>query len=252
MPGVRSGARHWDVDGTPATPADRRGPSGRLLARGRDADIYEGGPGLVVRRARDGRSLRHEAEVMEHVRRAGYPVPVVHDVRAGDAELVMDRVDGPSMLGLLLRRPWRWGQLAGTLADLHGRLGAIEAPPGLRQLPDGGCAVVHQDLHPMNVIMTPAGPVVIDWANAARGLPVTDVAQTWVILWSSESPTPPLVGRFLLSRRRALVDRFLAATGERSAAEAVLPDVIERRLANPRLTPVERQVLERWLASVRG
>ncbi len=226
------------------------GDTGRLLARGRDADIFECGTALVVRRARDGRSIAHEADVMEHVRRAGYPVPMVHEVRAGGTELVMDRVDGPSMLVSMLHRPWRQDAMARLLADLHRALGAIEAPPGLRQTPDGGSAVVHLDLHPLNVIMSRSGPVVIDWANAGRGLPATDVAQTWVILWSSEAPSPPLVGRMLLRGRRRFVERFLDGTGQRHAAGAVLPEVIERRLGNRTLSEGERQALRRWLASV--
>ena len=34
----------------------------------------------------------------------------------------------------------------------------------------------------MNVILTPAGPVIIDWEGAARGPAMYDVAWTWVIL----------------------------------------------------------------------
>jgi aminoglycoside phosphotransferase (APT) family kinase protein len=241
------------VDATPPgprTPPPDTGRYGRLLARGRDADIFEYGTALVVRRARDGRSIAHEADVMEHVRRAGYPVPEVHEVRAGGTELVMDKVDGPSMLQAMLRRPWRQDAMAAMLAELHLRLGAIDAPPGLRQTPDGGSAVVHLDLHPLNVIMARSGPVVIDWANAGRGLPATDVAQTWVILWSSEAPSPPLLGRLLLRGRRRFVERFLDRTDMRDAADAVLPGVIERRLGNRTLSEGERQTLRRWLVSV--
>src|SRR5687768_18520503 len=52
---------------------------GPLLAAGRDSEIFEYGAGRVLRRARDGRSLAHEADVMRHVEAAGYPVPHVHD-----------------------------------------------------------------------------------------------------------------------------------------------------------------------------
>ena len=47
---------------------------------------------------------------------------------------------------------------------------------------DGGDRLVHLDLHPMNVMITPTGPIVIDWPNAARGDPLTDVAVTLVLL----------------------------------------------------------------------
>lgn len=231
----------------PPSPA----PGERLLARGRDADILDWGPGLVLRRSRTGRPLVREAEVMEHVRRAGYPVPAVREVRAEGRELVMDRVDGPSMLQALVRRPWRQRELARLLADLHLRLGAITAPAGLRSL-GPGTAVLHQDLHPLNVLMTGAGPVVIDWANAGCGPPALDVASTWVILDSSEAPGPAVVQRLLRSRRSAFVEAFLAATGQRPEARALLGVVVERRLADRNLTPGERDYLARWLTSITG
>ncbi|WP_260428757.1 phosphotransferase family protein [Micromonospora globispora] len=42
--------------------------------------------------------------------------------------------------------------------------------------------ILHLDLHPENVILTTAGPMVIDWANATEGPPELDVAMTAVIL----------------------------------------------------------------------
>ncbi|HEY2430109.1 MAG TPA: hypothetical protein VGI06_14320, partial [Acidimicrobiales bacterium] len=53
---------------------------GEVIASGRDAEIFAYGPGLVLRRARGGRSLAAEARVMEHARRGGFPVPAVHEV----------------------------------------------------------------------------------------------------------------------------------------------------------------------------
>ncbi len=93
--------------------------AGPLLASGRDSDIYECGPGTVLRRARNGRSLEREARVMEYVRARGYPVPEVHDLRCGGSELVMERVDGPHLLDAIGARPWKIRRMANVLADLH-------------------------------------------------------------------------------------------------------------------------------------
>jgi aminoglycoside phosphotransferase (APT) family kinase protein len=41
--------------------------------------------------------------------------------------------------------------------------------------------LVHLDLHPLNVLCTRRGPVVIDWPAAARGAPGVDVALTWAV-----------------------------------------------------------------------
>lgn len=90
--------------------------AGPLLASGRDADIFEAGPGIVMRRNREGRSLEGEAEVMEHVRRAGFPTPAVHGIGAQGTELFLERLVGPSMMDVFLRSPLRLPVLAKTLA----------------------------------------------------------------------------------------------------------------------------------------
>ena len=154
----------------------------RLLASGRDGDIYEYAPGLVLRKTRDGRSIEHEARVMQYVAERGYPVPAVEEVRAAGSEIVMERIDGPMMMDAMMMRPWTMPRYVTMLGDLHDQLHEIEAPPWLPQLPDNGDRLVHLDLHPMNVMLSARGPVVIDWTNAARGQPLSDVAMTYVLL----------------------------------------------------------------------
>jgi aminoglycoside phosphotransferase (APT) family kinase protein len=221
----------------------------RLLASGRDADVFDAGPGLVLRRSKHGRSLAHEAQVMEHVRRAGFPAPRVEELRASGTELVMERLEGPLMGEAVVRQPWRLFDLARLLADLHARLGQIKAPAGLRQLPDGGDAVVHLDLHPFNVIMTKVGPVVIDWANPARGRPETDVAATWVIMQSSEIPGSALASAISRVGREMFIGTFLRHSDKDSAAK-VLPTVIRTRIDDPNVTDQERRHLARWAESL--
>ena len=53
---------------------------GRLLASGRDADIFEFGPDLVLRRTRAGRSLEAEARAMQYAFDQGYPLPEIHEL----------------------------------------------------------------------------------------------------------------------------------------------------------------------------
>jgi Phosphotransferase enzyme family len=93
--------------------------SEELLARGRAADVFAAGPGRVLRRYREGEphDAAVEAAVMEHARAHGFPVPEVYD--AGGRDLVMARVDGPTMLADLSRRPWRVRAHGRTLADPH-------------------------------------------------------------------------------------------------------------------------------------
>ena len=66
----------------------------RLLARGRDADVFALDDTRVLRRYRDPShsNTEMEARVMEYLAGRGYPVPQVHDVTG--TELVMDRLGG--------------------------------------------------------------------------------------------------------------------------------------------------------------
>ena len=223
---------------------DRRtaeGDLGPAVAAGRDATIYAVGADRVLRRTPDERSLVAEAATMEHVRRAGYPVPRVH--RVGPGEMELDRVEGPTMLDDLGKRPWRMHAHADTLADLHHRLHAIAAPDDLAAFPVAGGCVVHLDLHPGNVILSAAGPSVIDWTNARRAPGEADVALTWIILAAMDvdgsAPMRALVSVF----RRRFVKRFLAGAG-REDARRVLAAVGDHRAGDRNIRPSERMAIE--------
>ncbi len=201
---------------------------GKLIASGRDGAIYEYGEGLVLRRARDGRSLAGEARILEHVYAAGLPVPEVHDLRAGDTELVMERIHGPTMVQAFTRAPWRVGRHTRVLADLHRQVHAIPGPDWLPQVPDGGDRLVHLDLHPLNVIYGPDGPVLIDWTNASRGRAETDLAQTWLIIESADTSGEGLVAR-VAGPMQGLIARRFVAEFDRAAIVPFLRPVADVR-----------------------
>jgi aminoglycoside phosphotransferase (APT) family kinase protein len=172
----------------------------RLLAQGRDADVFALDDGTrVLRRYRDPShsNTEMEARVMEYLAAQGYPVPRVYD--ATDTDLVMDRLDGPTLMQAWERRPWRLVRYARELAALHDRLAAVPAPgwlPAPRFLrdtePGGTGSVLHLDLHPLNVILTPdRGAVVIDWTNASAGDPAFDLARTIVTIGTADLPLSP-------------------------------------------------------------
>lgn len=182
---------------------------------------------------------------MAHARAAGYPVPEVHDVE-GPA-LVMDRVQGPTMLDDLGRRPWLLTRHARTLAALHDRLHAIAAPEGLVAAPVPGDRLVHLDLHPANILMSEDGPVVIDWSNARAGDPAADLASTWVIMATSDIPAGPVVARALGAGRALFLSSFLRQVDVDGARRA-LPALGAYRLADRNLLPSERPRVERLIA----
>ena len=224
-------------------------PLGPKIAEGRDSEIYEHGPGKVMRIARDLRSLVGEAEVMSYVRSHGYPAPEVHD--AGEGYLVMDRVDGPTMLEDAV--PLRIGRNAKLLASLHERLHRIPAPPWLhREAPVAGDRLVHRDLHPLNVLITAHGPVVIDWANASRGDPAFDVADTWVLFACGDPPLNRLEALLAPIARRLFLRSFLQSLDQEAARQAI-PAAVAHRLSDRNMSDNERErmrAIAHWASSL--
>lgn len=224
-------------------------PIGPKLAEGRDSEIFEHGSDKVLRLARDGRSLVAEAEIMRYVRSHDYPCPDVYD--AGDGYLVMDRLDGPTMLESVGKPPFPIRRSGHLLATLHVQLHRIPAPPGLPVAPVPGDQLVHRDLHPMNVMMTSAGPMVIDWANASAGDPAFDVADAWVLFACG---TPPMSGidRFIVPiGRRILLRAFLSRVDTVSARRAI-PAAVAHRLDDRNMSPDEHarmRALAAWASN---
>jgi aminoglycoside phosphotransferase (APT) family kinase protein len=214
---------------------------GRLIGSGRDAEIFEFGRDRVLRRARSGRSLEDEARVMRFVADQGYPAPEVFDVRADGAEIVMERVDGPLMADVMTKRPQTIPRLASLLADLHDQLHRITAPDWLRPWDDGD-RVLHLDLHPLNVLMSPRGPVVIDWANAARGDGLSDVAATYVLLTCPHMPGPRWKQIAVRPARIGVARRFTRRYRGRELDEHIGVEA-ERKTLDPNMGPDEIEAL---------
>lgn len=217
-----------------------------LLASGRAADVYDVGDGTVLRRYRAKPAatfdVAYEARLMTWASDHGIRVPRTH--RAEAADLVMDRVDGPTMLEDLERRPWRLAHHSRVLADLHRQLEATPAPPWVRPGPNTvptGASLVHLDLHPMNVILSAEGPVVIDWTNAGAGPSGFDAALTYVLMASFD-----VAGLRDRVGRRGLVEAFALARG-RSLVAAHLTDACRHRLTDDSLTTGEQAAVESML-----
>lgn len=220
-------------------------PIGPKLAEGRDSEIFEHGRGKVLRVARDGRSLVAEAEMMRHVRSHGYPCPDVHD--AGDGYLVMDLLHGPTMMHAAGHPPFPLRRSGRLLADLHERLHQIPAPPGARVAPMPGDRVLHRDLHPMNVMMTSDGPMVIDWSNASAGDPAFDVADTWV-LFACAAPPAGGIDRFVVPIGRRIMLRAFLGGVDAAAARRAVPAAVEHRLTDSNMSADERARMRQFAA----
>jgi aminoglycoside phosphotransferase (APT) family kinase protein len=222
------------LGGVVSQTSDAPGP---LIARGRSADVYDIGGGRVLRRQRAGVVAPDEVAAMRVASQHGVPVPAVHAVDGAD--LVLDRVAGDDMLTILGRRPWHALRFARILAELHVAMRAVPAPEGMRSI-EPAEALVHGDLHPGNVLMSAAGPIVIDWEGAVAGPADADVATTWLLMTAAVPDDVPLPIRPLVGMIRAAMRRtFLRGVPPPRAATIDL--VCELRLVDPNMRDAERE-----------
>ena len=188
---------------------------------------------------------------MEYVRSEGYPVPAVEEITEDGAALVMERIDGASMIDVMKRWPWPFRAQATVLARLHRQLHVIGAPDWVRTAPGSeGDALLHLDLHPLNVMISPRGPVVIDWPNVARGQPATDVAITWVLLNSGRIPAPALIDA-ILGRFRSMYTRTFLSHFDLEPVRRELQAVVDYKVRDENMSADECRAMRQLAASER-
>lgn len=219
---------------------------GELIGAGRSADIYAVDGRWVLRRYRDGMDARPEAAVMAHLAAAGFPVPRVRppDADTRHTELVLQRLSGPTLLQAVQRGEFGVRAAGALLGDLLRRLHAVPAPVGAKP----GARVLHLDLHPDNVMLTPDGPMVIDWSNTEEGPPGLDRAMSALILAQVAVSGAPLA-----EGAREMLHGLADALGPDALPDAeFLADARARRAANPTMSDAELRQLDDAAALVRG
>ena len=213
-----------------------------MIASGRAADVFEFGEGRILRRYKVDFDCVPEANVMRYLFEAGAPVPQVFD--ASGRDIVMERLDGVTMIDAVTRDPRTLRPMARTLAQIQRQLNSIAPPAGLACLFGEPLGVLHFDLHPLNVMMTTSGPRIIDFSSVMAGDPAADVAQSWVLMATSQIPgsrVDRLVGGL---GRRLMLKTYLASAG-RERAQVFLGDVAKYRLGDVHVTDVERESIRR-------
>jgi aminoglycoside phosphotransferase (APT) family kinase protein len=185
----------------------------------------------VLRRYRDRGEVTREAATMAHVTAHGFPAPVVFS--AAGKDLVMERLHGPVLLDAVATQDYDTRDAGRVLADLHARLHALPARSG-----DPEERVLHLDLHPANVVLTPRGPMLIDWTNATDGPPDLDVALTAVIL--AQVAVEP--GHDYAVVASEMLATFLDATDGQPLS--MLDRAVARRAADRSLTAAEVGLLD--------
>jgi aminoglycoside phosphotransferase (APT) family kinase protein len=155
--------------------------------------------------------IKNEEQLSRVIHESGLPVPAVEGIIdvEGRTGIIYERVDGVSLLDEMESNYNRSLRNAEILAELHASIHS-RAIPGIPSLHDtiasdirrvkvltegdrtkvlhdlnqlkDGTALCHYDYHPGNIIMSPRGPVIIDWMTARHGNPHADVARTLLIL----------------------------------------------------------------------
>ena len=144
------------------------------------------------------------------------------------------------MVQVLERKPWTIRANGALLGDLHRRLHHIPGPDWLRASPlAAGDRLIHLDLHPLNVLMGPSGPVVIDWSNASRGAPVSDVALSWVLMQAGEVPAGRLLTALMARFRRLLLAGFLGGF-DLDPVRSELRAAVDWKVKDPHMSAVEQ------------
>ena len=204
----------------------------------------------MLRHPRRPRALDAEAVLMRHVRAAGYPVPDVFEVRPEG--MVMELIAGRTMLDDLAAHPWRvaatpgrWPPSIATCHPMPARDGSA-APFGPAA---PGDVVVHGNSIPDNVLLSAAGPVVVDWSNGGRGPAGADVADAWLALGTGRPGQGGALLRVAVAvLRRRFLAVFLRHAGRADAARH-LATALERQLVGDRnLAEAEKAAMRRIAA----
>lgn len=179
---------------------------------------------------------------MAYAASKGFPAPVVY--AAGGTDMVMERLEGPTMAQAALAGDMSLIECGTMLADLLRRLHEMPA----RTRPEPRRSIVHLDLHPENVIMAAAGPVVIDWRNAGDGDADLDTAMSALILAqvAINSIEHPLGG----DRALVVFDQFIESAPGRPLQ--MLTKAVELRSQQTTMSPGELKALPAAEALVRG
>ena len=213
---------------------------GGLIGIGSEWEVRHYGPDHVIRTSTQDKDLSREAEALEVVGSAGFPAPELSE-KITPSSIVIERIDGPTMLEDLTSRPWMLNRHAKNLARLHKALGNIVAPPSWEGVSEGE-SVVHLDLHPGNIKISNGSPVVLNWGRSARGSSSFDAAVTYVILRTAESKNGRLNRLLISGLRKRFANIFIKEFGAAEVLDRVR-EAAELRLLDSSLSVAEREAV---------
>ena len=188
---------------------------GEKVGESQTSEVYAWGDDSVAKLFKDAVPrawIDYEAATAKAAADAGAPAPDVRGVVEIDGRpaIIYQRCEGTTLLESVLAgdvTPAETGAVMATLAHaIHAARIQARVPPfrawagamldrlsardvsddvidraraTLETLPVDG-VLCHGDLHPGNILMTPDGPVAIDWTSAVSAAPLVDVARQHV------------------------------------------------------------------------
>lgn len=202
---------------------------GRFLSQGNTAEIYEWEMDKILKLYRNGFTedfCKSEFILTKGVYDLLQVAPKPFEIVCVEDRIgaVYEKIQGKTMLKIILSRPWAFRRYARMLAQCHVRIHNpinfklpsvkeklkrdIEATSLLSNcekqkiysymdsLPDGDI-LCHFDFHPDNVMISADQYRVIDWMTGCVGDPLSDVARTALMLNYAEIPRVPFLVNFM-------------------------------------------------------
>jgi thiamine kinase-like enzyme len=212
---------------------------GELLGIGNTAKVYRWGRNEVIKVFYDSRCAMNEARNAEIINNLSVRAPKYSGLVEfeGKSGLIYERIDGKTMLRQIEQTIQSVSQNAKLMAQLQFEIHNVDVKfqPNLKfelsrkinaseeisnnekvvivdilnKLSDGN-ALCHYDFHPDNIIISPKGPIIIDWMNVLVGSQAADVTRSSMMIESHA--LPPNAPNWLVNReyRILFLNEYLA------------------------------------------
>ncbi|WP_226530623.1 aminoglycoside phosphotransferase family protein [Metabacillus niabensis] len=205
---------------------------GQLLGVGNTASVYEWGKSEVIKIFHDFKSAMYEvtkeAQNAKIINKLNVRAPRFSKIMEyeGKTCLIYEKVEGPTMLNYIEPTRFSVSYNAKLLAQIHFEIHQVKIDVNsnlktelsksitnteviteserkivlriLETLPEGK-VLCHYDFHPGNIILSPNGPIIIDWLNTLVGHQLADVTRTYMMI--NSNALPPNAPSWLTERK---------------------------------------------------
>jgi thiamine kinase-like enzyme len=195
----------------------------KKIGAGRTATIFRYGRDQVIKLFKSNFSqhaINEEFEIGRSLNLSGLSIPTTYEIVEVDHSkgILLDFIEGRSMLQNLASKPWLVLRYAKNMAHAHFKIHRADLEgnkclkPLSKSIADkisrvslltseektailsclsclpGGSSLCHGDFHPDNIIVSKDRLVTVDWITATLGNPIADVARTWLLLTMGTLP----------------------------------------------------------------